>query len=130
MVTILASYNCVFHLLAPLLCWLLSSREINITVQGSRTAFIVLPTHWDAPYVRRKGHPNAWVRLCAMQAILEPCTVRLTSLEGSNQHSSGAIVGRQDGYHAERLTQTWGTCFDGVDLGSRLRARVGDTTYY
>ena len=37
------------------------------------------------------------------------------------------IVRRQKGYHADRLTQTWGTCVKGVELGSRLRGRVGDT---
>ena len=55
-----------------------------------------------------------------MQAVLEPCTVKMTSLEESNQHNSGAkkiedtIVERQDGYHAVK----------GVELGSRLRHTI------
>ena len=40
------------------------------------------------------------------------------------------VVARQDSYHADRLTQTWGTCVKGVGLASRLRDRVGDTIYY
>ena len=39
------------------------------------------------------------------------------------------IVGGQDDYHAGRLTQTWGTYVEGVELGSKLRARVGDTLW-
>ena len=69
---------------------------------------------------RRTGHPDVWVRRCVMQAVLEPCTVKMTSLEESNQHNSGAkkiedtIVERQDGYHAVK----------GVELGSRLRHTI------
>ena len=37
------------------------------------------------------------------------------------------VVGRQDGRLADRLAQTWDTCVNGVKLGFRLRARVGDT---
>ena len=53
----------------------------------------------------------------------------MTSLEESNQYKKmeDTIVGRQDGYRADRLTQTWGSCVQGVELGSKLRARVGDT---
>ena len=36
-------------------------------------------------------------------------------------------MGRQDGGHADRLTQTWGKGGKGVQLGFRLRDRVGDT---
>ena len=38
MVTILASHDRIFYLLAPLLYWSLSSRQVVFTVQGSRTA--------------------------------------------------------------------------------------------
>ena len=64
-----------------------------------------------------------------MQTAFEPCTVKMTSLEESNQYKKmeDTIVGRQDGYRADRLTQTWGSCVQGVELGSKLRARVGDT---
>ena len=40
MVTILASHDRIFCLLAPLPYWLLSSMEVTFTVQGSRTACI------------------------------------------------------------------------------------------
>ena len=40
MVTILASHDRIFYLLAPLLYWLLSSTEVIFTVQGSRTTCI------------------------------------------------------------------------------------------
>ena len=41
-----------------------------------------------------------------------------------SQKVEDAIVGRQDGYHADRLIHTWGICVKGVELGSKLRARV------
>jgi len=54
MVTILASHDRIFYLLAPLLYWLLSSREVIFTVQGSRTACITQSlTHTSGCPVRR-----------------------------------------------------------------------------
>ena len=57
MVTILASHDRIFYLLAPLLYWLLSSREVIFTVQGSRTACITQSlTHTSGCPVRRFLH--------------------------------------------------------------------------
>ena len=52
----------------------------------------------------------------------------MTSLEESKlvqqwgKKMEDAIVGRQDGYNVDRLTQTGDTCVKGVEFGSRLRA--------
>ena len=57
MVTILASHDRIFYLLAPLLYWLLSSREVIFTVQGSRTACIAPSlVHTSGCPVRRFLH--------------------------------------------------------------------------
>jgi hypothetical protein len=57
MVTFLASHDRIFYLLAPLLYWLLSSREVIFTVQGSRTACITQSlTHTSGCPVRRVLH--------------------------------------------------------------------------
>ena len=40
--------------------------------------------------MRRTGHPDVYLRLCVMQAILEACTVKMTSQLGTNQYSSEA----------------------------------------
>ena len=37
-----------------------------------------------------RGIPMCDLRLCVMEAVIEPCTVKLTYLEESNQCSSGA----------------------------------------
>ena len=56
-------------------------------------------------------------------------TVAPVSLEkvASTALAQERIVGRQDDRLADRLAQTWGTCVKGVEVGSRRRARVGDT---
>ena len=57
MVTILASHDRISYLLAPLLYWLLSSREVIFTVQGSRTACIAPSlVHTSGCPVRRFLH--------------------------------------------------------------------------
>lgn len=57
MVTILASLDRIFYLLAPLLYWLLSSWEVIFTVQGSGTACITQSlTHTSGCPVRRFLH--------------------------------------------------------------------------
>ena len=57
MVTILASDDRIFYLLAPLLYWLLSSREGLFTVEGSRTACITQrSTHTSGCSVRHFLH--------------------------------------------------------------------------
>ena len=57
MVTILASHDRIFDLLAPLLYWLLSSREVMFTMQGSRTARTAKRlTHTSGCPVRRFLH--------------------------------------------------------------------------
>ena len=81
---------------------------------------------WWLPLVQRAydGESNVRGSRCVTKTLWygsrpEPCTVKLTSLEESNQCSSWAkiedtIVGRQDGCHADRFTQTWRTCVNGV----------------
>ena len=39
------------------------------------------------------------------------------------------MVERQDGYHSDRLAQTWATGAKDVERGSGLRARVWNITY-
>ena len=57
MVTILASHDRIFYILAPLLHWLLPSRELIFTVQGSRTACIARSlTHTSEYPVRNFLH--------------------------------------------------------------------------
>ena len=75
-----------------------------------------------------------------MQALLEPCMIKIASLQQSTRSIQYSVqqrgrkvddttVGRRYGYHTDRLTQTWGTCGKGIEVGSRLRADVGDTIW-
>ena len=71
---------------------------------------------------RRTGHPDMWVRLCFMQAVLEACTVKINFLGESKQYSSGATNWKLRSWDAKMVTthiawqEMWVTCCQVVNL--------------